>query len=413
MHDVIVVGARCAGAPTAMHLARRGHRVLLLDRASFPSDTLSTHFLRLAGVVAMERWGLLGALQATQPAPVERVRFNLGGTVVEGSPPAVGGLRTEYAPRRYYLDKILVDAAAEAGAEVRTGFAVQGLLRDEAGQVVGVRGGEPGTPPVELRARLVIGADGRNSMVAREVDAPRYWEQPSRSFVVYSYWEIEQARKLEMWLNNQCCVTGLPTHDGQTAVIVQWPVETRDEVKDDLAGHFMEACELVAPPLAERMRRGKRAGQLHGIADLPGFFRRPYGPGWALVGDAGYHKDPFTGFGMSDAFRDSELVAEATHRWLAGEQSFDEGMKAYEDTRNEHAGPLYALTCRLATLEDLNAGTSERLAQVGQSQAESDALFGFMSGTVSMDDFVAFDALTELIIESMSELPQGLLDDVE
>ncbi len=413
MHDVIVVGARCAGSPTAMHLARRGHRVLLVDRATFPSDTLSTHFLRLAGVVALERWGLLGALQATNPAPVERVRFDLGGTVVEGSPPAVGNLRTEYAPRRFYLDKILVDAAVQAGAEVRTGFAVQGLLRDADGRVAGVRGGPPGEPAADLRARLVIGADGRNSLVAREVDAPRYWEQPNRSFVTYSYWEIEQARKLEMWLNHQCCVTGLPTHDGQTAVIVQWPFETRERVKDDLARHFMEACELVAPPLAERMRRGRRVGQLHGIADLPGFFRRPYGPGWALVGDAGYHKDPFTGVGMSDAFRDSELVAEAAHRWLTGEQTFEDGMAAYESARNEHAGPIYALTCRLATLEDLTAGTLDRLAQVGQSQDEADALFGFMSGTTSMDEFVAFDALTELIIESMSELPQGLLDDVE
>jgi 2-polyprenyl-6-methoxyphenol hydroxylase-like FAD-dependent oxidoreductase len=411
MYDAIVVGARVGGAPTAMLLARQGAKVLLVDKAVFPSDTCSTHFLRQSGVRQLKQWGLLDALEATRPAPVERIQFDVNGTVLTGAPPRVEGLTCEYAPRRYYLDKVLLDAAAASGVEVREGYTVRGLMRD-GDRVTGIRGSGRNTQDEE-RARIVIGADGRHSLVAREVGARSYFEQPGRGFVTYAYYDMVQATMLEMWLKHERCVTALPTHDGQTLIIVQWPSSMLEEVKGDLQGHYVAAVDLVAPSLAERMRAGRQATKLQGIADLPGYFRKPYGDGWALVGDAGYLKDPFTGLGMSDAFHGAQLLTTALHSAWAGEQPYAEAMAGYEKARNDHAGPLYALTCRLSTLDDLRPSTLACMAEVGKTQEQTDVLFGFLSGTVELEDLVEFEDVTNLIVESMEELPGGLLEEVE
>lgn len=127
MFDAIVVGARCAGSPTAMLLARRGYRVLLLDRARFPSDTISTHWIWPPGVACLKRWGLLDRVVASNCPPIRSLGLDLGAFVLTGVLPAVEGVDEMYAPRRTVLDKLLLDAAAEAGAEVREGFAVTGL----------------------------------------------------------------------------------------------------------------------------------------------------------------------------------------------------------------------------------------------------------------------------------------------
>jgi len=173
MHDVIVVGARCAGSPLAMLLARRGYRTLLVDRATFPSDTVSTHVIHPPGVSALRRWGLLDQVVATGCPPVGRYSFDFGPITLAGAPGTTDSPYA-YAPRRQLLDKILVDAAAAAGAEVREGFGVEEVLVED-GVVTGIRGGNG---QVE-RARVVIGADGRNSVVAKAVRARAYEEAPA------------------------------------------------------------------------------------------------------------------------------------------------------------------------------------------------------------------------------------------
>ena len=187
MYDAIVVGARTAGSPTAMLLARRGYRVLVVDRAGFPSDTLSTHYIHQAGVAHLNRWGLLEQLTATNVPAARRLTFDLGPFALTGTPPPADGAEVAYAPRRRVLDKILLDAAATAGAEVRERFSVDELVRD-GDRVVGIRGRAAGGATVTEKAPIVVGADGMRSFVARTVQAPAYDARPGLTCAYYTYW---------------------------------------------------------------------------------------------------------------------------------------------------------------------------------------------------------------------------------
>ena len=178
MYDAIVVGARCAGSPTAMLLARKGYRVLLVDRATFPSDTISTHFIWQSGVACLKRWGLLEKVQASNCPAISYISLDFGPFALTGVPPAADGVTEGYGPRRTVLDKLLVDAAVAAGVEVREGFSVEELITDGE-RVTGMRGHAAGGSTIAETAHIVIGADGRNSFVARAVQAAEYQTQPA------------------------------------------------------------------------------------------------------------------------------------------------------------------------------------------------------------------------------------------
>jgi flavin-dependent dehydrogenase len=187
MYDAIVIGARVAGSPTAMLLARKGHRVLLLDRATFPSDVISGLYIRLPGAARLKRWGLLDRIAATDAPPITRMTFDVGPFALVGAPPPAEGVAASYMPRRRVLDPILAEAAMEAGAELRTGFSVRELLW-EGDQIVGIRGRSASGTTVTERARVVIGADGPHSFVARGVRAPLYNTRPTLTCTYISYW---------------------------------------------------------------------------------------------------------------------------------------------------------------------------------------------------------------------------------
>ena len=388
MYDAIVVGARCAGSPTAMLLARKGYRVLLVDRATFPSDTMSSHFIHPPGVLRLERWGLLEQVRASNCPPIRELRFDVGPFAVTGSPPPLDGVAEFYAPRRIVLDKILVDAAIAAGAELREGFRVQEILMD-GDCVTGIRGRTACGSTSTEEARIVVGADGMRSMVAQAVRAPRYNTRPALTCAYYTYWSgVPIGDIVELYPREGRFIIAFPTNDGLVGTFFEWPNEKFHEFRADIEGNFLKTLEL-APGLAERIRQGNREAQFAGTAVLPNFFRKPYGPGWALVGDAGYHKDPLTAQGISDAFRDAELVAEAIDAGLSERRPLEEALADYERRRNEAAVPAYEHTLQFASLEPPPPPMQQLLVALRDNQPEANRFFGAMVGTVPMSKFFA------------------------
>jgi flavin-dependent dehydrogenase len=400
MYDAIVVGARCAGSPTAMLLARKGYRVLLVDQAGFPSDTLSTHYIHQPGVARLKRWGLLDSVAASNCPPVRQQLFDVGPFALRGTPPPVDGVADGYAPRRTVLDQILVQAAAAAGAEVRERFTVNELLTDGE-RITGVRGHAVGGATVSEEARIVIGADGLHSRVARSVQAPTYDVRPTFTCAYYTYWSDFPVEGAELYPRTDRMLIASSTNDEQTLVIIYWPVADFHAVRADIEGNFLKALDL-APRLAERARTGRRSERFRGTADLRNFFRRPYGPGWALVGDAGYHKDPITAQGISDAFRDAELLAAAIDDGFAERQSLPEALTGYERQRNEAAMPIFDLTCQLASLQPPPPEMQQLFGALRHNQEQTDRFFGTIAGTVSVPDFFAPENLGQIIIETQA-----------
>jgi 2-polyprenyl-6-methoxyphenol hydroxylase-like FAD-dependent oxidoreductase len=383
-YDAIVVGARCAGSPTAMLLARRGHKVLVVDRATFPSDTVSTHLLHPPGVASLRRWGLLERLTATGCPPIGTYAFDFGPFTISGAP-GTDDTPVAYGPRRTVLDKLLVDAAAEAGAEVREGFTVTEVVVSD-GRVTGVRGHGRDGGTVTEQARVVVGADGRHSRVARAVGPEQYHEKPPLLCGYYSYWSgLPMGGRFETWVRPDRAFAAWPTHDDLTLVIGGWPYAELEANRDDIEGNFLAMLEL-APAFAERLRAATRQARFVGTA-VPNYFRRPYGPGWALVGDAGYNKDFITAQGMHDAFRDAELCATALDQAFSGARPFEAAMADYQSTRDRQVLPMYELTCELATLEPPPPELQQLLGAAHGNQEAMDAFARMMAGVTSPAEF--------------------------
>ena len=388
MFDVIIVGARCAGSPTAMLLARRGFKVLLVDRATFPSDTISTHILWPHGAEILGRWGLLDRLAATGVPPICRqMTFDVGPFALRGTIPDCNDGRGGFCPRRTVLDNLLVGAAAESGADVRESFTVEELLF-EGDAVVGIRGRGKGGHAVEERARVTVGADGVNSLVARAVRAAEYDARPLGACCYYSYFSGIAQDDLELFVRDRCAVGGAPTNDGLHLVMVNWPATQFPTVRADIEGHVARALE-EAPDYSARVREGRREEKWYGTAGVPGFFRTPYGRGWALVGDASYNKDPITAQGISDAFIDAEMIAEALGAALMGHGTFEELLAAHESARNERVRPMYEFTSELATLEPPPPEMQALFGALRGNQDATNAFLSAISGAIPLRDFMA------------------------
>lgn len=383
--DAIVVGARCAGSPTAMLLARAGYRVLVVDHATFPSDTLSTHILHPLGAATLSKWGLLDRLAATACPPIHTYAFDFGSFTIAGAP-GTNEAPVAYCPRRTILDKLLVDAAAQSGAEIREGFAVREVLL-ENGRVVGIRGRSKDGEFIE-RARVVVGADGRRSFVARAVQPAHYDEKPPLLAAYYTYWSgLPMDGRFENYIRDKRGFAVAPTHEGLTMVIVGWPYAEFAQCKKDIEGNYLKTIEL-APVFAERLRGAKREARFAGAA-VSNYFRNPYGPGWALVGDAGYNRDFITGQGIMDAFHDAELCAAALDRAFCGTQPFDAAMSEYQRTRDARVKPMYEYTCQLATLEPPPPEMQQLFDAVHRNQMAMDAFARMNAGTISPAEFFA------------------------
>ena len=384
--DVIVVGMRCAGSPTAMLLARKGYRVLAVDRATFPSDTVSTHILHPLGAAALSRWGLLDRLMATGCPSIHTYAYDFGPFTIEGAP-GTDEAPVGYCPRRTILDQQLVEAAAQAGAEIREGFTVEEILIED-GRAVGIKGHSAHGGSTSERAPVVIGADGLRSIVADAVRPVRYDEKPILLAAYYSYWSgLPMDGRFETYIRDKRGFGVAPTHDGLTMIIAGWPYAEFAENKRDIEGNFLKTIDLV-PAFADRLRGARRQARFVGAA-VPNYFRKPYGAGWALVGDAGYNRDFITGQGMMDAFLDAELCAAALDKTLSGTQPFEAAMSEYQRARDARVRAMYEFTCSLATLEPLPPQMQLLFAAVHRDQSAMDAFVRMNAGTISPAEFFA------------------------
>ena len=384
--DVIVVGMRCAGSPTAMLLARKGYRVLAVDRATFPSDTVSTHILHPLGAAALSRWGLLDRLMATGCPSIHTYAYDFGPFTIEGAP-GTDEAPVGYCPRRTILDQQLVEAAAQAGAEIREGFTVEEILIED-GRAVGIKGHSAHGGSTSERAPVVIGADGLRSIVADAVRPVRYDEKPILLAAYYSYWSgLPMDGRFETYIRDKRGFGVAPTHDGLTMIIAGWPYAEFAENKKDIEGNFLKTIDLV-PAFADRLRGARRQARFVGAA-VPNYFRKPYGAGWALVGDAGYNRDFITGQGMMDAFLDAELCVAALDKTLSGTQPFEAAMSEYQRARDARVRAMYEFTCSLATLEPLPPQMQLLFAAVHRDQSAMDAFVRMNAGTISPAEFFA------------------------
>lgn len=332
MYDVIVVGARCAGSATGMLLARRGYRVLIVDRTSFPSDPICTHHMNVAAVALLARWGLLDRLTTSGCPAAGRTLATVGTSTVEVPNPVLGGLNVSFAPRRSVLDGLLIDAARQAGAEVRERFAVRDLIWDHD-RVTGVVGyGEDGHALCYF-ARWIVGADGRSSLVARSTGVLPYGEQPSTACCYYTYWSgVEHSAPV--WLFAADASIGvLPTNDDLACIVVRRPITEWVRFKREPESLYLDQLARF-PTLAERMSSASRHGRFVGTAELGGSSRRAWGAGWVLVGDAGRHRDPMGWGGIGEAFWHAERVANALDDGFAGRASIEKGLSAFHRERD-------------------------------------------------------------------------------
>src|SRR6266850_1784553 len=390
MCDVIVVGARCAGSAIAMLLARKGYRVVLLDRDTFPSDMMmSTHFIHQRGVACLARWGLRDQVVSTESAPVTRFDIDVGPFTLSGSPPSVDGEACAFAPRRIFLDEILIRAAASSGVDVREGCRVEALLMED-GRVTGVRGLiEKGRGTFLEKARIVIGADGPSSRVAAEVRAEEYNSKPALQGTAWIYWKGVPLKGLELHLREYEAIYAFPSSMGCTLVGANWSIDRFRAARGDIETRYFDVLRRAAPELAEQVANAERADDKIYLGSTRNFFRKASGPGWALLGDAHYTKDPCTAQGITDAFCDADLLAETLDQALRRERDLSEALAEYEKATVEWATPFYELTCQMATFAPPPPDMLAIYTALQGNQADIDSFIGLITEAVSPAQFFA------------------------
>jgi putative flavoprotein involved in K+ transport len=370
-YDVIVAGARCAGAATALLLARAGARVLVVERGAHGTDTLSTHALMRGAVVQLARWGVLPEVLTAGTPPVRSTTFVYRTHQNEVPIEPRFGVEALYAPRRALLDRVLADAATSAGAEIAYRTTVDDIVRDTSGRVSGVVvSDDQGTR--RLDAGLVVGADGLRSTIATRVGAPCLHHGSHAAAVLYSYWQGVRAAGFEWCYGDRLSVGAIPTNDGATCVFVSLPwSDFRRETRDTATKAYHRLLGRLRTNVTAQLDDARRVEPVRGFAGQAGCIKQSIGPGWALVGDASYFKDPITAHGITDALRDAELLSRAI---LHGN---DRALAEYDQARDDLSRALFTITDRVASfdwtdaeLEQLHRALSKELSREARMLAE-------------------------------------------
>jgi flavin-dependent dehydrogenase len=378
--DVLIVGTRCAGAPLALLLAWSGLRVLGIDHAHFPSDTVSTHFMWPRTTSFLAKWGLLEALAATGCPSIHRVTADYGAVAISGRPSAVEGTAVMFSPRRTVLDELLVKAARKAGAEIREEVTFRALLWD-GGRVVGAQLQDRNGTTSECKAAIVVGADGIWSAVARAANAGTEIEHPALTCGYYAYWSGVPTEGVEFYIREGRDILVFPTHDGLTCI---WAGRSRKDweiYRKDVEQSYRDVI-AAAPSLADRLARAERATPFKGTSKLPNFYRRSFGAGWALVGDAAYHRDPLAGMGIGDAFLGAQLLADAVARGLGRDAAaLDADLSGYQEAFRDRTMPIFDYTVKAAGLKQQETAMAI-YAKIAQSDKEAAQFMDVLAGNI-------------------------------
>jgi flavin-dependent dehydrogenase len=385
--DAFIVGTRCAGAALAMLLARRGCNVVAVDRATFPSDTLSTHFLWPRTTSFLAGWNLLEKLAATGCPAIDLVTADYGAVAIKGRPAPVRGTAAMYCPRRTVLDLLLVEAARTAGAEIREGVTFRDLIWN-GDRVVGARTQDRHGQSTEERASVVVGADGLWSLVARAADAATDLYHEALTCGYYAYWQGVFTEGVEFYIRHGSDILVFPTHDGLTCIWAGRSHADWNRYRANVESTYHEIISL-APNLAERLKSARRASPFRGTSKLPNFYRQSYGKGWALVGDAAYHRDPLPGMGIGDAFLGAELLADAL---TSPTTDLDRSLAAYQTSFRHKTMPVFEYTLKAAALKD-PASTIALYRKIAQSSVQTARFMDVLAGMADVRELVASSKL--------------------
>jgi 2-polyprenyl-6-methoxyphenol hydroxylase-like FAD-dependent oxidoreductase len=396
MYDAIIVGARSAGAGLGLLLARMGHKVLIVERTTFPSDTMSGHYIHPAGISCLRRWGVFDRLAATDTPPQHLMTFDSGTIALTGrAAPAADGTSAGYGPRRRIFDPLLASAAVEAGVEFQEGVLVKGPIVED-GRVIGIEGCTQKGKSVTARASIVVGADGKRSTLAAAMGARKYHHQPSATCTFYSYWSGFDAPHTHLFARAGRFYVVMPTNEGLTFLGVFWPIAEFARVRSNVERAFGDAVSQI-PWIADRFQAARRSQNFIGTNDLEGFFRQAHGPGWALLGDAGYHRDPITAQGMTNAFQHAELLARAISRGFSEPQRMEAELAEYQSERDRSTLPMYHLTNDMARLAPPGREMTDLFEALQYNTAAREQFFGVMAGTTPVDVFFSASNIERII----------------
>jgi 2-polyprenyl-6-methoxyphenol hydroxylase-like FAD-dependent oxidoreductase len=406
-HDVIVVGGSVAGAPTATWLARKGHRVLLVDRARFPRDTNSTHFVWPRGMSYLNRLGVAQRIIDCTPS-YTNLEVSIEGISLRGHVP-LQALRQRFerlhgnadgvvgyysGPRRTFLDKLLLDHARDHGVEVHEEAPVEQVITGDDGRVCGVR--VAGAQPFEARARVVVGADGRISQFAGHVGAKKVLAFEKSTFAYYGYFAGIAKEELAIHKRGRLGTAIFPTQDDRHLALVYGPTAWWADFSRDAEANFHRGYDYVAPEVAALVRRATRVEDFKAMGRMVAFHRELHGPGWVLVGDAASFKDQWTAMGITHALRDAELVSGYLDRYLKGEASWDDALSAYAQVRDADYHAYWRFVCDGAQMQPY---TAQQLAWFHALQADGahvDRFIAQVGDTVPFTDSIPVAVPAEL-----------------
>ena len=355
-YDVIVTGARCSGSSLAIYLARAGYRVLLLDRSSFPSDTLSTNTFFNNTVTLLRELGVMDELLKTHVTPVQQIKFQLEDTVIEGPMPLVNGEDTGYCIRRTYLDHLLFQQAEkEQNVTALEKFRLTDMIWEDE-KVVGVRGVSAKTGVHEFYAPLVVGADGRNSTIRQLVKSEKVLSSPSTIGIYFGYFSgihPEREPAFEVYKNKDRMAMLFPTNHQMYVVVVNFPLENKElhenfkrnpqkSIRQQVINHFPNTS------LAERLKDAKLEESPKGLVGYENYWYRGMGDGWALVGDAICFKDPAMAQGIHDAIYGAKILANVISKHTLQQPDWNQMAEEYKKSIQSEFMSRYYMGCELS-----------------------------------------------------------------